>query len=161
MISGKRMGSGFTYLAMLFFVAVIGASLAGTGIVWSQSRQREKEAELLWIGEQFRQAIALYYQRTPGAVKRYPERLEDLLEDRRYPSVQRYLRRIYADPITGKAAWGLVQVPGGGIMGVHSFSELRPIKSAGFSGQFERFEAAMKLSDWRFVYEPMVLPAKR
>jgi len=146
---------------MLFFVAVIGAGLAATSIVWSQSRQREKEAELLWIGEQFRQAIALYYQRTPGAVKRYPEKLEDLLEDRRYLSVQRYLRRIYRDPVTGNAAWDVIPAPGGGIMGVHSFSQARPIKSAGFTIYNAGFEAATKYSDWRFVYEPVAIPAKR
>ncbi|MGB3934164.1 MAG: type II secretion system protein, partial [Burkholderiales bacterium] len=115
MSSGRQ--RGFTYLAALFFVAVAGLGLAVTGELWSHARQREKETELAWVGQQFRQAIGLYYQRSPGAVKRYPERLEDLLEDKRYLTVQRYLRRVYADPITGKADWGLVPAPGGGIMG--------------------------------------------
>lgn len=101
------------------------------------------------------------YERTPGAVKRFPERIEDLLQDQRYLSVQRYLRRVYADPITGRTSWGLVEAPGGGIMGVHSLSEFRPIKSAGFSRQYHDFERAMKHSDWKFVYHPVVVPSKR
>jgi hypothetical protein len=98
--------TGITYLAVLFFIAASSAMLAATGIIWSHERQRQKEQELLWIGNQFREAIGLYYQRTPGAIKRYPERLEDLLEDRRYLTTARYLRQIYRDPMTGKTQWG-------------------------------------------------------
>jgi hypothetical protein len=68
----------------------------------------------------------LYFQRSPGTAKRYPARLGDLLEDRRFLSRQRYLRRIYVDPMTGKAEWGLVQAPQGGVMGVYSLAEGKP-----------------------------------
>jgi type II secretory pathway pseudopilin PulG len=71
MSSGRRQ-RGFTYLAGLLAVAVIGAGLAATSELWSQSRQREQEQELLFVGNQLRQAIALYDQRTPGAAQRYP-----------------------------------------------------------------------------------------
>ncbi len=134
MSSGKALPRqrGFTYLLAMFAVAVAGLLLAVTGEVWSQSRQREKEQELLYLGGRFREAIGLYYQRTPGAVKRYPDKLEDLLEDKRYLSLQRYLRKVYADPITGAAQWGTVAAPGGGINGVYSLSDRHPIKSGGF-----------------------------
>lgn len=138
--------AGITYLAVLFFVAASGAILAATSIIWSHERQRQKEEELLWIGNQFRQAIALYYYRTPGTLKRYPEKLQDLLEDRRYLTTQRYLRHIYRDPITGKAAWGLVAAPSGGFMGVHSLSESSPIK---------RSYVANSYKDWKFIFEPL------
>jgi hypothetical protein len=137
--SPQRRQSGITYLAVLFFVAASSAMLAATGIIWSHERQRQKEAELLWIGNQFREAIGLYYQRTPGAVKRYPESLEDLLVDRRYLTTVRYLRQIYRDPMTGKAQWGLIPAPEGGVMGIYSLSELRPIRTA---------------ADWKFTYAP-------
>jgi hypothetical protein len=144
MSSGERQG-GFTYLAALLLVAVTGAGLVSAVELWSHARQREKEAELLWIGEQFRQAIGLYYQRSPGAIKRYPEKLEDLLEDKRHLTIARYLRRVYVDPMTGKAEWGLVKAPGGGIMGVHSLSRVEPIR---------RFEGAESYLNWRFTYVP-------
>jgi len=139
-----RRQSGVTYLLVLFFVAASSAMLAATAIIWSHERQRQKEEELIWIGNQFREAIGLYYQRTPGAVKRYPEKLEDLLEDKRYLTVARYLRKIYNDPVTGKSQWGLVPAPGGGIMGVRSTSTATPIRS---------LEAARSYADWRFLYE--------
>ena len=104
---------------MLIAVAVIGVGLAATGQVWSHSRQREKEQELLFVGDQFRQAIGRYYEGTPGPAKRYP-------------NPQRYLRKLYTDPMTGKAEWGLMQAPEGGIMGVYSLSNGVPVKQAGF-----------------------------
>jgi type II secretory pathway pseudopilin PulG len=156
MTSGKsfRPQHGFTYLAMLLTVAVIGVGLAGTGILWSQSHQREREQELLFIGNQFRQAIELYYQKTPGAEKRYPAKLEDLLEDKRYPVVQRYLRKVYVDPMTGDTRWGLVAAPDGGVMGVYSLSKAAPIKSGGFAARDQAFEGAAAYSDWQFFYAP-------
>jgi type II secretory pathway pseudopilin PulG len=153
MSSGKQQ-RGFTYLAALFLVGLAGIGLAATAELWSHSRQREKEAELIWIGEQFRQAIGLYYQRSPGAVKRYPEKLEDLLEDRRYLSLQRYLRRIYADPMSGKTEWGLVPAPGGGIMGIHSITNAKPIRSAPLRRDDKTIASAASYRDWRFIYVP-------
>ncbi len=150
---GKRQ-QGFTYVSALFLVAAFGAGLALTGEIWSHARQREKEAELIWIGNQFRQAIGVYYHRSPGAVKRYPEKLDDLLEDKRYASKQRYLRRIYADPIAGKPEWGLVAAPGGGIMGIHSIATAKPLRSAPLSREDNSAVTAASYRDWRFAYEP-------
>lgn len=145
---------GFTYIVMLLAVALIGVGLVATSEVWSQSRQREKERELLFIGNQFRHAIALYYQRTPGMVKRFPEKLQDLLEDKRYLVTQRHLRKIFVDPMTGKPDWGIVPAPGGGIMGVYSRSMDRPIKTADFPAEDQSFEGARRYSQWRFIYQP-------
>ncbi|MGH7485182.1 MAG: type II secretion system protein, partial [bacterium] len=134
-------------------VAALGTGLAAYGELASHAAQREKETQLLWIGEQFRQAIGLYYQRTPGAAKQFPQTLEDLLEDHRFLTRQRYLRRIYDDPFTAKPEWGLIAAPGGGIAGVHSLAEGRPVRLGEFS-------SAGSLSDWQFVYEPPTVSPK-
>jgi len=147
----------------MFAVAIAGVLLAAGSEVWAQSRQREKEKELLFVGAQFREAIRQYYEGTPGTVKRYPQKLEELLDDRRYLSLQRYLRKIYADPMTGSDRWGTIAAPGGGIMGVYSLSDKSPIKSANFDSRNEGLTGGSRYSDWRFVYEPptdAVLPAK-
>lgn len=159
MNSGKQ--QGFTYLAALLLVGLVGIGLAATAELWSHARQREKEAELIWIGEQFRQAIGLYYHRSPGAVKRYPEKLEDLLEDRRYLSVQRYLRKIYADPMTMKSEWGVVAAPEGGIKGVYSTATGKPIRTAPLTRDDQTFASAGSYRDWRFVYEAPAAPQSR
>jgi type II secretory pathway pseudopilin PulG len=150
---------GFTYLALLIAVAVGGAVLASIGELTSHAQQREKESELLFVGQQYREAIRAYYERSPGGAKRYPKKLEDLLADSRYPTAQGYLRRPYPDPITGKPDWGLVEAPGGGIMGVYSPSEAPPIKTGGFSKRDESFSDAARYADWKFFYAPAALPS--
>ena len=125
------------------------------------SRAIVRKTELIWIGEQFRQAIGLYYQRSPGAVKRYPEKLEDLLEDKRYLSMQRYLRKIYTDPLSGETAWGLVAAPGGGIMGVYSTAEGNPLRSSPPARDGNSAAKAASYRDWGFVYEPPAASSPR
>lgn len=143
--------SGFTYLALLFYVATMGALMAITGLIWSTAQQRERERELLYIGDQFRIAICHYYLATPGSIKRYPATLDDLLWDKRQSTTERYLRRIYADPMTGSTEWGIVHTPDGGIGGVYSLSESTPIKTRGFSLHDVDFAHATHYSKWRFT----------
>ncbi len=152
---------GFSYLFLLFFVAILGAGLAAISDVWVTSATRGREAELLFIGHQYRRAIARYHEGTPGAQKQYPPRLEDLLLDPRFPDPRRYLRDIYPDPITGSPDWVLIKAPQGGIMGVASPSEVRPLKTADFSGANAVFEPLadklqdkLRYRDWEFIYDP-------
>ncbi|WP_034303820.1 type II secretion system protein [Herbaspirillum sp. RV1423] len=149
----KRNEEGFTYLAALFLVAILSASLAGTGVIWSMQQQREKERELLFIGNAFRNAIGTYYQKTPGTIKRYPNSLDDLLKDNRQLVTTRYLRKIYKDPFTGTEKWGLIRAPDGGIMGISSLSANEPIKKY-FEQESADFIGTKKYSDWHFVYLP-------
>jgi len=151
---------GFTYLTVLFIVAILMGGLALVGEVWETVAKREKEADLLFIGNQYRRAIARYYESTPGGVKRYPPSLDELLKDARQPSTQRHLRRLYPDPFGGKE-WGTVKAPDGGIAGVHSLSDDKPLKSGNFKLRDAGFESAQKYSDWKFVYSPgSAAPAK-
>jgi type II secretory pathway pseudopilin PulG len=152
-VLGSRSG-GFTYLGLLFFVALMGAALVAIAQVWHTEVKREKEAELLFVGNQFRQAIGGYYERTPGAVKQFPKQLEDLLRDPHSPDVRRYLRKIYVDPMTGQREWGLVRAPDGGIVGVHSLSEDAPLKRAGFLAVDAAFAEATNYRGWVFAYLP-------
>jgi type II secretory pathway pseudopilin PulG len=112
---------GFTYVWLLVAVAVMAAGLAAIGEVAATAAKREREAELLFVGDEFARAIAEYHASSPGAPQ-YPQKLEELLADNRYPNARRYLRRVYRDPMTGRADWGLVRGPGGGIVAVHSQS---------------------------------------
>jgi type II secretory pathway pseudopilin PulG len=147
---------GSLYLAVLFGIALTGIGLAVVGQVWETARLREREAELLFVGNQYRQAIGAYYRAlAPG---RYPPRLEDLLKDPRAPQTARYLRQLYADPITGKAEWGFVKGTDGGIAGVYSLSEKQPLKSANFRLRDAAFEGKKKYAEWQFVYAPNPFP---
>lgn len=146
---------GFTYIGVLLLVAIMGAVLAGTAVVWRTMSQRDKERELLFVGHEFRRAIGLYYERSPGGMKQYPKKLEDLLLDRRQTGVARYLRKIYRDPMTGRQEWGLVKGAGGAIMGVYSLSSDAPVKTGNFDEADRDFEGGASYQDWKFVYAPV------
>jgi type II secretory pathway pseudopilin PulG len=142
---------GFTYVGVLVLVALIGIALASVGQIWHTVQQREKEQELLFIGHEFRVALARYGQNSPGQAGRSPLHLEDLLKDPRAPGIKRYLRKIYVDPMTGSAKWGLVTGPNGEIYGVHSLSDDEPLKKSNFGFVDRQFEGKMKYSEWVFM----------
>jgi len=144
---------GFTYLALLFVVAILGVGLAATGVVWHTAAQREKEIELLFVGAQFRRALASYYLFSPGA-KRFPVELADLVKDPRLPGIKRHLRRLYPDPMTGKAEWGIVRNAEGGIIAVHSLSEQGPIRTYFPDDLHKSFNGKKRYADWVFAYLP-------
>jgi type II secretory pathway pseudopilin PulG len=151
-----RRARGFTYLTVLFVVAILMAGLALVGEMWETAAKREKEAELLFVGNQYRKAIERY---VISGKAQYPRTLEDLLQDARQPSTQRYLRKLYPDPITGKNEWGFVKGPDGGIGGVYSLSEAQPMKVAGFRPRDASLAGAQKYSDWKFSFTPAAVPA--
>jgi type II secretory pathway pseudopilin PulG len=155
-----RRNLGFTYLAALFVVAILAGGLALVGEVWETSAAREREAELLFIGHEYRRAIGLYYNSTAGSVKRYPPALEDLIKDPRQAGAQRYLRKLYPDPLGGKE-WGLVRANDGGIAGVYSKSEAAPLKVSGFKVRDAAFEGAQQYADWKFIHAPAQAPAAK
>jgi len=141
---------GFTYIGVLLLVALMGVSLTVVSQVWRTKQKREREEELLFIGDQFRRAIGYYYVSTPGGAARFPGSLEDLVKDPRFPGVRRHLRKIYRDPMTGRAEWGLVRA-GDRIVGVYSLSDEAPLKTAGFGVADRSFENTLKYSDWVFL----------
>lgn len=145
---------GVAYLALLIAIAVIGAGLAAAGVVWSEASQREKERELLFVGEQFRRAIQQYYE--SGVLeKKYPPTLDALLHDPRFPGVRRYLRRIYRDPMSGTSQWGVLRAPDGGIMGVYSLrDDVVARRRTNFSRQLAGLEGKTRTSEWVFSYVP-------
>ncbi len=142
---------GFTYVGLLIAVAIMGLLLTVVGRVWKTTEQREREAQLLWIGQQYRLAIASYYAHGRG----FPGALTDLVQDERFPIPQHHLRRLYPDPMTGKADWTpVLTADGQGIMGVASSSNGVPIKRKGFDVTEAGFEDAECYCAWQFIYTP-------
>lgn len=141
---------GFTYLGLLFAIAFVGLMLAGTGEVWHLAAKREREEQLLFVGREFARALGAYREATPGDKKQGPRKLEDLVEDRRTLIARRHLRRIYADPMTGTANWGLVMA-GVEIVGIHSLSDGKPLKKANFTDGESEFAGAKTYDQWVFL----------
>lgn len=155
--SPARQG-GFSYMVALFALAVI--AVGSTRALQNQQtlERREREDELLFVGQAYMKAIAQYHAQSPGTVKRYPPDLQALLLDERAVRVRRPLRRLYPDPIEGSREWGTVAAPDGGVMGVYSLSARTPIKRAGFPATLEGFANAASYQDWKFVPAPETAP---
>ena len=165
--------AGYAMAALLVGVAIMGVLISVVLPVWSHAAKREREAELIFRGEQYTRAIELYQRQFVGA---YPPDLDTLVD-------QRFLRRLYTDPMTenGQGEFRLVYQsqlddiqgspatanrPGevatrepeasgnrlnqsdreeGDIVGVVSTSEEASVRI--YNGQ-------QQYSEWAFVYEP-------
>lgn len=144
-----RRAGGFTYVGLLVLVALIGLMLATAGEVAATSMQREREAQLLWVGHEYRAAIARYWMHR----RMHPQALQDLLGTAADAPVQvRYLRRLYPDPMTNAVDWALVRAPDGGIMGIASSSKRAPLKTSGFDDADRTFVDAKAYGDWQFTF---------
>lgn len=84
--------AGFVLFGVLVGVNLIGIGLLAANTLWSRVLQREREAELLFRGEAVVRAIERFSETRPGTL---PESLEQLVEEK-------YLRRAWLDPFTGR-----------------------------------------------------------
>ena len=82
---------GFAMVALLVAMSIMALMLGLALPVWQTAIRREREAELVFRGEQYVQAIRLFQRRYAGT---FPPNVDVLVQ-------QRFLRRRYQDPITG------------------------------------------------------------
>lgn len=91
---------GAVYLWCLIGIVLLSLGLGRSLEVYSTQKKREKEEEQRYILNLYEKAIKNYYYNSPGEVKKWPEKLEDLLRDPRYVTPKRYIRKLYNDPLT-------------------------------------------------------------
>lgn len=120
---------GFTYLILLAAVVVLGILAGVASTLHSYETRSEKEQELLFRGNAYRNAIRSYYQ-SGKTIKIFPRTLEDLIKDPRYVQ-RRHIRRLYKDPVADDD-WEVIRNGHGGILGVFSKSQKEPMKKAFF-----------------------------
>jgi len=82
---------GYAMAALLVGMAVMTIMLSMALPVWRTAVKREREAELVFRGEQYAHAIELFSRRNGG----FPPSLDVLVEGR-------YIRKLYTDPMTGE-----------------------------------------------------------
>lgn len=144
---------GASLLLLLVMVTVLGLAAGLAGQSWRSTMQQAREAELLWRGLQYQQAIASYYAVRHGTQQMYPAKLEHLVRDPRFPGVVRHLRKLYPDPMTGED-WELVRDPAERIIGVRGSSELVPFKQDGFPKELQKLQGKGTYKEWEFVFSP-------
>ncbi|HEY9068490.1 MAG TPA: type II secretion system protein [Burkholderiaceae bacterium] len=142
---------GFAYILLLIAIAVLGITSAAAVSLGSQISRRDAETQLLAIGAEFERALRSYRSVRGNVASMGPRSLEDLLKDPSRPALTRHLRQIYADPMTGKAEWGIKRAPDGTISGIYSLAAGEPIKRSGFDERHAGFSDARAYADWTFT----------
>ena len=87
-----RRDRGFAMVALLVGMSISAIWMTAALPAWRQQAQRQKEEDLIFRGEQYARAIALYYVKNRNT---YPPSIDALVE-------QRFLRKKWKDPITNK-----------------------------------------------------------
>jgi len=82
---------GFTMVVLLVVIAVMGIGMSAMWPTWRQQSIREKEEELIFRGNQYARAIALYARKNNNVL---PANVDVLADGK-------YLRKKWKDPITG------------------------------------------------------------
>ncbi len=90
-MSRARRERGYAMAALLVGLSVMGIILGMVMPVWQTWARREREAELVFRGEQYVQAIGLFSRQTGG----FPTSMNALRDGR-------YIRKLYKDPITNE-----------------------------------------------------------
>ena len=108
-MSQRRKGqeSGFALLFVLLAAAMIAIFLYSQMPNVAFEGQRQKEADLVAHGEQYKRAIKLFFRQ----FGRYPPSI-DALEN---TNNIRFLRRRFKDPMTGKDDWRFIHAGGPGL----------------------------------------------
>ena len=98
-LSRRTSDAGYAMAGLLVALGIMGVVMSMLMPSWSTWAKREREAELIFRGEQYMHAIELYQRQFAGA---YPTDVSLLVE-------QRFLRKAFTDPMTGAAFQILTQ----------------------------------------------------
>ena len=91
--------AGYTLVVFVMIIAVMAILMAAAVEIVSFQAQREREAELIFRGQQYVEGIRLYKQK----YGRNPMRMKELWE-----ADPRVLRQKWKDPVTDSEEWGLI-----------------------------------------------------
>jgi type II secretory pathway pseudopilin PulG len=148
---------GYIMVALLVGMAVSAVWMSAMLPTWRHQAQRDRETELIFRGEQYARAIALYAMKNNGAL---PAQVDDLV-------AQGYLRRKWKDPITGKdfQLLGNTSAPQPGQIGGSGGGQGQPLLATGIRGVFSEspdpsirvYNNAQQYNQWIFDYQAALL----
>ncbi len=93
-----RESRGYILIMLLVVITVMAIGLMVAVPVWQTEIQREQEAELIFRGNQYVEAVRIFQTKNPG---RFPKNLEELLKTK-------CIRRLYTDPMTPEGEWNVI-----------------------------------------------------
>lgn len=93
-----RTDRGYVLIILMMVVLALILGLTVAVPVLQTELRREKEAELIFRGRQYVEAIRLFQMKNPGT---FPSSLKELEE-------KRLIRKLYKDPMTDSGEWNVV-----------------------------------------------------
>ncbi len=172
---GTPRQKGFTLAALVVMMAVMAIFLTVAVETVTFQQRREKEEELIFRGNQVVEGVRLYRAR----FGRFPVKLEELAK-----ANPRVLRKVWADPMTGKPDWlpvflgedgtnvvpsatpGATPVPTPmptprGTSGENARGPIIGVKSRVCQSSIKLYLGHTNYCDWKFFYDPskLQLPA--
>ena len=97
---------GYALVILLMIATLMLVALTAALPSIYQEGQREREEELIFRGNEYARAIALFYRQ----FRRYPVSINDLLSTNGF----RFLRRPYRDPMTRQGKWRFIHAGANG-----------------------------------------------
>jgi len=95
-----RKSAGYNLVVLAVTITVMNILVAKALPMWSHQIQREKEAELIFRGLQYAEAIRLFEVNNG----RLPTKLEELIAD----GQRRFIRQLWTNPMSDDGEWGLI-----------------------------------------------------
>lgn len=89
---------GYILIILMVAIFVLSIGLLMAIPIWETQLQREREAELIFRGKQYVEAIRLFQMKNPGS---FPKTLDELLEEK-------CIRKLYKDPMSENGEWNIV-----------------------------------------------------
>ncbi len=106
--TGRNPESGYALLLIFAMAAIVAITLYSEVPRVAFEAQRDKEQLLVDRGQQYSRAIALFVHK----FQRFPATMDELENT----NGQRFLRKRYTDPMTGKADWRILHAGPGGVI---------------------------------------------
>ena len=154
MRSSQSDSGGFALVVLMVIMGMAAIWMAASLPTWKHNATREKEAELVFRGQQYVRALNMYERKMgPGAA---PQNFDQLYE-------QKFLRKKYKDPITNDDflplyTGGTPQAPGqqtpGGPQGASAPGQgaaLRGVQSKSTASSIMVYNGATHYNEWTFV----------
>lgn len=151
MLNGNSQ-AGFSYLLLLAWLSVMAILLLRSQDYRQTVWRREQEAQLLFAGDQIRQAIR-QYRTSPAGNGCFPAHFSQLLSDKRTTPPQPLLRQIYSAPFSPQGTWGMLYDTKQRWIGVYSKGVGKPLRQEGFSDDNREFKHAPSYASWKFSAE--------
>ncbi len=111
-------------MMVMFMAAVMIIGAVTINLTWLTQGKRQREAEMIWRGDQYKRGVRLYYHK----LGKFPQTMDDLTKGN--GSIH-FMRKAYKDPTTPDGNWRMIYVtPAGQLVNSVRYTSLQQMAAA-------------------------------